>query len=103
GFMEAIAGPFEIDWESERLDAAAGTIVKRFNAEIHSQSAIEAALTLRAENRLDPADVEAVEIETFDVAFSIIGGGDEGQKTRVWIKEEADHSLPYMVAVALLD
>jgi 2-methylcitrate dehydratase len=103
GFMEAIAGPFEIDWEHEPLDAAPKTIVKRFNAEIHSQSAVEAALELRAQDGFAPEEVEEVEVDTFDVAFSIIGGGDEGDKTAVTTKEEADHSLPYMVAVALLD
>lgn len=103
GFMEAIAGPFEIDWANEGLDAVTGTIIKQFNAEIHSQSAIEAALELRAQHQFDPAEIAQVEVDTFDVAFSIIGGGDEGQKTRVVTKEEADHSLPYMVAVALLD
>jgi 2-methylcitrate dehydratase len=44
-----------------------------------------------------------VEIDTFDVAFHIIGGGEEGAKTEIRSKEEADHSLPYMVAAALLD
>src|SRR5262249_51255495 len=43
------------------------------------------------------------EIEIFDVAFHIIGGGEEGDKTVVRTKEEADHSLPYMAAVAILD
>jgi MmgE/PrpD C-terminal domain len=33
----------------------------------------------------------------------IIGGGEEGDKSRVRTKEEADHSLPYMIAEALLD
>jgi 2-methylcitrate dehydratase len=103
GFMEAIAGPFEIDWEHERLDAAPKTIVKRFNAEIHSQSAIEALLELRAEHRLSGADVERIELDTFQVAFDIIGGGEEGDKRQVRSKEEADHSLPYLLAVALLD
>jgi 2-methylcitrate dehydratase len=37
------------------------------------------------------------------VAYHIIGGGEEGDKTVVRTKEEADHSLPYMVAVAILD
>ena len=44
-----------------------------------------------------------IEIETFDVAYNIIGGGEEGDKTRVQNKEQADHSLPYMIAVAILD
>jgi 2-methylcitrate dehydratase len=42
-------------------------------------------------------------VEVFDVAYHIIGGGEEGGKTLVQTKEDADHSLPYMVAVALLD
>jgi len=37
------------------------------------------------------------------VAFNIIGGGNDGNKQHVKTKEEADHSLPYMIAVALLD
>jgi 2-methylcitrate dehydratase len=37
------------------------------------------------------------------VAYHIIGGGDEGDKTTVSTKEEADHSLPYLVSIALLD
>jgi 2-methylcitrate dehydratase len=103
GLMEAISGPFKIDWESESLDAVTRTAIKRFNAEIHSQSAVEAVLTLREEHGFDPATIERVDVDTFDVAFSIIGGGDEGQKTEVGTKEEADHSLPYVIAVALLD
>jgi len=30
-------------------------------------------------------------------------GGEEGDKTTVFTKEQADHSLPYVVAVAILD
>jgi len=103
GFQEAIAGPFEIDWERERLDRVTRTILKRYNAEIHSQSTLEGALELRARHGIDPAAIERVEVETFDVAYHIIGGGEEGDKTLVRTKEEADHSLNYMVAVALLD
>ncbi len=47
--------------------------------------------------------MERIELEIFDVAHRIIGGGEEGDKTSVSIKEQADHSLPYVVAVALLD
>ena len=42
-------------------------------------------------------------METFHVAYHIIGGGEEGDKTLVSTKEEADHSLPYLISVALLD
>jgi 2-methylcitrate dehydratase len=103
GFIEAIAGPFEIDWRQEDLESVRRTILKRYNAEIHSQSAIEALLELRAEHRSTGAEVERIELDTFQVAFDIIGGGEEGDKHQVRSKEEADHSLPYLLAVALLD
>jgi 2-methylcitrate dehydratase len=103
GFIEAIAGPFEIDWAREDLESVRRTILKRYNAEIHSQSAIEALLELRAEHGLTGADVQRIELDTFQVAFDIIGGGEEGDKQRVSSKEDADHSLPYLLAVALLD
>ena len=74
GFIEAIAGPFEIDWSREDLESVRRTILKRFNAEIHSQSAIEALLELRSANGLTAADVERIELDTFQVAFDIIGG-----------------------------
>jgi len=103
GFMDAIAGPFEIDWEHEDLERVRRTFLKRFNAEIHSQSALEGLLELREQHRVDPARVERIELETFQVAYDIIGGGEEGAKTEIATKEEADHSLPYLLAVALLD
>jgi 2-methylcitrate dehydratase len=103
GFSDAIAGPFELDFPAEDLEAVTRTILKKFNAEIHSQSAIEALLELRSEHRLRPAEVEAIELDTFQVAYDIIGGGEEGSKHEVSTKEEADHSLPYLLAVALLD
>lgn len=103
GFIETIAGPFEIDWEREGLESVRRTILKRYNAEIHSQSALEALLELRSEHRLTGTEVERVELDTFQVAYDIIGGGEEGAKTVVRSKEDADHSLPYLLAVALLD
>src|SRR6185312_2944384 len=103
GFIDAIAGPFEIDWRQEGLESVRRTILKRYNAEIHSQSAIEALLELRAEHGLTGSEVRRIELDTFQVAYDIIGGGEEGDKQQVRTKEEADHSLPYMVAVALLD
>jgi 2-methylcitrate dehydratase len=103
GFMDAIAGPFEIDWGSEDLERVTRTIVKRYNAEVHSQSSLEGVLAAQAETRFTAAEIERIDVEVFDVAYNIIGGGEEGDKLRVERKEEADHSLPYMVAVALLD
>ncbi len=103
GFMDAISGAFAIDWTREDLDRVTATITKKFNAEIHSQSALEGVLELKREAGFTGAGVQRLELEIFDVAYNIIGGGEEGDKTIVHTKEEADHSLPYMVAAAILD
>ncbi len=103
GFMEAISGHFSIDWSREDLEKITQTVVKRYNAEIHSQATIEGTVELQREQHIVASDIQKIDIETFDVAYNIIGGGEEGEKFTVRTKEEADHSLPYIVAVALLD
>jgi 2-methylcitrate dehydratase len=103
GFKQSIAGDFAIDWHAERLDSVSRTLVKRHNAEIHSQTAIDAALEIASRDEFDPSRAQRVVVTTFQVAYDIIGGGEEGDKRSVGSKEEADHALPYLVAVALLD
>jgi 2-methylcitrate dehydratase len=103
GFMDAIAGRFEIDWDHEDLERVTHTIIKRHNAEIHAQTAIDAALALKRQFLLTGADVDRIDVDIFEVAYKIIGGGEEGDKSVVATKEQADHSLPYLIAVAILD
>ena len=103
GFQQSISGAFSIDWESERFDRIDRTIIKRYNAEVHAQTAINATLGLQHAYDLDANDVIKVEVDIFDVAYRIIGGGEDGDKLLVFSKEDADHSLPYLIAVALLD
>ncbi|QKY70024.1 MmgE/PrpD family protein [Lentibacillus sp. CBA3610] len=103
GFMDTIAGEFAIDWEKEDLERVTDTIIKRFNAEIHSQSSIEGLLEIRDRENIKPEAIKEIRLTTFDVAYNIIGGGEEGGKKRIRYKEEADHSLPYMLAAAYLD
>ncbi len=103
GFMDTISGKFVIDWSKENLERVTKTIIKKYNAEIHSQSAIEGLLELKREHGFRTDGVDRIEIDIIDIAYNIIGGGEEGDKTKVRTKEGADHSLYYMVAVALLD
>jgi len=103
GWMRVISGPFEIDWEEEDLERVNRTILKKYNAEIHSQSAIEGMIGLMKAERFTAGQIARVRIDIFDVAHLIIGGGAEGDKMVVRTKEEADHSLPYIVAAAALD
>lgn len=103
GFKETIAGRYQIDWSLENLERVTRTIVKKYNAEIHSQATLEGILEFRQGHHFRAEEIARIEIETFDVAYHIIGGGEEGDKTIVGTKEEADHSLQYMVAAAILD
>jgi 2-methylcitrate dehydratase len=104
GFMDAISGVFDIDWLREDLDRVKRTILKRYNARVHSQAAIQGVLDLQKRHRFSAAEVDRIHVDTFNVAFNITGGGEEGDRTdSVSTKEQADHSLPYVIAVALLD
>lgn len=103
GFKETIAGEFKIDWEKEDLERVTKTIIKKYNAEIHSQSTLEGIQELMQKNDFETEEIEKIELNTFDVAYNIIGGGEEGGKKNIRTKEEADHSLPYMMAVMILD
>jgi len=103
GLMDAITGYFQVSWSGEDLGWVGRTTVKKYNAEIHSQTAIEAILTLVGQYHFSSIDIKRVDVEIFDVAYNIIGGGEEGNKSIVSTKEEADHSLPYILAVAILD
>ncbi len=103
GFKDSIAGDFQINWEKEDLEKVTETITKRFNAEIHSQATLEGIKELREQYNIPPEDISEIILNTFDVAYNIIGGGEEGGKKNISKKEEADHSLPYMMAVLLID
>lgn len=103
GLMDAITGYFQVSWSGEDLGRVGRTAVKKYNAEIHSQTAIEAILTLLQRYHFSSTDIKRVDVEIFDVAHNIIGGGEEGDKSIVSTKEQADHSLPYILAVAVLD
>ncbi len=78
------------------------TSIKYWPVEYHSMSAVDAALRIVDKvGRVDPDDVEEVKIDTFTVSYKIIVKDPEkwDPKTR----ETADHSLPYIVAAALID
>jgi 2-methylcitrate dehydratase len=73
--------------------------IKFYPAEYHAQSAVGAALDLRKDLKID--DIDTVLVESHDAAVDIIGS--EPEKWKPNSRETADHSLPYMVAAALMD
>lgn len=104
GFWRQVSGPFRLGPLSNRKIPLKilHTSIKVYPAEYHAQSAIQAALELRKGlGNFAPEKIEHVEVETFKTAIQIIGG--EKEKWSPKTRETADHSLPYCVAVALLD
>jgi 2-methylcitrate dehydratase len=101
GWQQIISGDFEVD-----LDPACGrvfdTMTKRYVAETYAQSAVEGIIELGERETIEPGSVESIHLDTFAGAKLIIGGG-EGSRYEVETKAQADHSLPYMLAAALLD
>jgi Uncharacterized protein involved in propionate catabolism len=76
------------------------TSIKYWPAEYHSQSAIEAAIFLRSQID-DLSKIKGVVIESHDASVDIIGSEPEKWKPKT--RETADHSLPYITAIALID
>jgi len=44
---------FRIDWQNENLERVNRTIIKKYNAEIHSQATLEGGLELRRDSGFD--------------------------------------------------
>ena len=100
GFEKLVSGPLDLAELAGDGFMILRTSIKFWPAEYHAQSAIEAAMKLR-ERKFRTEDIESVIIESHDAAVDIIGS--EAEKWRPNSRETADHSLPYLTAVALVD
>ena len=75
------------------------TTFKSYPSQIHTQGPIALALELRPQ--VATADIESVLIHAYQVAAS--SAATEPEKWAPKTRETADHSIPYLVAVALQD
>lgn len=103
GFKDVFNMKLDFDWSKETFGLIRHCILKSYNAEVHTQSAIYAALQLRANKKFDVSKIAKVHIQTFLTAYHITGSGSYGDRQNVDTKEQADHSMFYVVAIALLD
>jgi 2-methylcitrate dehydratase len=101
GWQSVISGEFEVDLDPA-CEHVLDTMTKRYVAETYAQSAVEGVIELARREELDPEEVSAIRLSTFGGAKLIIGSG-EGNRYEIETKEQADHSLPYMLAAALID
>ena len=75
------------------------TIFKAYPSQIHTQNPIGLALQLRDKLPLD--DIQSINIQTYKVAAST--ASSEPEKWDPKTRETADHSIPWLVASALLE
>jgi len=108
GFEKLVSGPLKLQGPIATGQPVSGpddlmilrTSIKYWPLEYHAQSAVEAALDLRTKIK-SVDEIEQVTVESHDAAVDIIGTGPERWKPTS--RETADHSLPYLTAVALAD
>jgi 2-methylcitrate dehydratase PrpD len=72
---------------------------KPYTACRHTHGAAQAVLDMLQSEKIDPADVEAVQVYTYGIAQMAVGKGLDGGATFV----SAQFSIPYVVAVCLYD
>ena len=101
GLAEQVTGPFEIGalGGAGRPFAVERANFKFFAAEYHAQAPLAMALRLREKVRLE--DIDGIDVQIYAMAHSEIGS--EPAKWDPQTRETADHSLPYMLAIALRD
>jgi 2-methylcitrate dehydratase len=101
GLWEQVTGPFALDLAGDRgrPRAIERTNLKFVTTEYHAQAPVGLALELR--QKIAVEEIEAIDVRIYAMAHSEIGS--EPAKWDPRTRETADHSLPYMLAVALVD
>jgi 2-methylcitrate dehydratase len=92
-----------IDWDKQGYEGVVESTIKKYNSMIHTQSAVHCMVELVKRHKIDPSRVVSIEAEVFQLCYDFAGGGLYGVDRGIRTKEQADHSLPYLLAVALLD
>jgi 2-methylcitrate dehydratase len=113
GPLQVIEGPLgidhllrmkiDIDWNRQGYEGVVESTIKKYNAILHSQSAIYCMVELVKNRKIDPGQVASIEAEVFQLCYDFAGGGLYGTDKVIRTKEEADHNLFYLLAVALID
>jgi 2-methylcitrate dehydratase len=93
----------QIDWDKQGYEGVLESTIKKYNSMIHTQSAVHSMVELVKKRKVNPNQVVSIEAEVFQLCYDFAGGGLYGVDKVIQTKEQADHSLPYLLAVALID
>ncbi len=96
GFWEAVG---HSDWPLPETPMIVETRTKSLPVCYHGQSSVFAAIELR--ERVDLKQIEEIQVDGYQVAVFMMGG--DASRWAPTTRETADHSLPYCVAIGLLD
>src|SRR5271156_119697 len=111
GLGPPLGSPLRVDGDAEGYEGVVSSTIKKYNAQIHTQSAVYCMIELAAANHprldvaagFDPATIVSIGAEVPQITYDFTGGGLYGTEAAVTSKEQADHDLRYLLAVALLD
>jgi 2-methylcitrate dehydratase len=121
GPLQVVEGPngidnllrlqLHVDWDKQDYEGVVESTIKKYNAQIHTQSAVQCIIELVRQNKpalsvatgFDPRKVVAIEAEVPQITYEFTGGGLYGVDKEIRTKEQADHDLGYLLAVAFLD
>lgn len=100
GVFAQVSGPFELDLPARPGQWIISQVHTKYRpAEYNSQALLDLAVELREE--IDLGAVEAIHVDTYWLAYSEIGS--EPAKWDPRTRETADHSIPFLLARALVD
>lgn len=96
GFWDAVG---HSDWPLPDTPMIGETRTKSLPVCYHGQSSVFAAIELR--EKVDLKQIDEIQVDGYQVAVFMMGG--DASRWAPTTRETADHSLPYCVAIGLLD
>jgi 2-methylcitrate dehydratase len=105
GWKEIVAGEFDVEYTA--CEAVTETMTKKYMAGTVAQTQLDGLEELLKREGIAGHDIKRIDVNTYKRAKVIMGGtgkeGESGNRHKVANREQADHSLPYTMAVLALD
>src|ERR1700689_4564612 len=97
GLDHLLGRPLCVDWDAEGYEGVVSSTIKKYNAQIHTQSAVYCMIELAAANHprldvasgFDPATIVSSGAEVPQITYDFPGGGLYGTEAAVTSKEQA--------------
>src|ERR1700746_3962273 len=101
GIDHLLGRPLRVDWDAEGYEGVVSSTIKKYNAQIHTQSAVYCMIELAAANHprldtaagFDPATIVSIGAEVPQITYDFTGGGLYGTEAAITSKEQAEHEL----------